>query len=186
MVGLLRSPGLVHILQITQEVRGVIETRYGFPEGTVFFLRCQPQAGPMSRQQLISRLAVDLGMWRKPQQRGRGRSFLQIQFSNESSRMWGFLPQSLISGASGTVSWGSCNDSGSAGKRGMLRDFPGSLEVKNLLASAGDMGSVPGWGRSHMPRSNWACVPQLLHLCSRAREPQLLSPCVPVTGAHTL
>ena len=154
MVGLLRSAEIAHIHQDTQEVRGVIETRYGFPEGAIFFLRCQPQAGPMSREQLISRLAVDLGMWRKPQQRGRGRSLLHIQFPNESSRMWGFLPQSLISGAPGTVSWGSCNDSGSAGKRGMLRDFPGSSEVKNLLANAGDMGSIPGWGRSHMVRSN--------------------------------
>ena len=91
-VGLLRSTGLVHILQVTQEVRGVIETRYGFPEGAVFFLRCQPQAGSMSREQLISRLALDLGMWRKPQQRGRRRSFLQIQFPNESPRKWDFLP----------------------------------------------------------------------------------------------
>ena len=154
MVGLLRSAEIAHIHQDTQEVRGVIETRYGFPEGAIFFLRCQPQAGPMSRQQLISRLAVDLGMWRKPQQRGRGRSLLHIQFPNESSRMWGFLPQSLISGVPGPVSWGSCNDSGSAGKRGMLRDFPGSSEVKNLLANARDMGSIPGWGRSHLPRSN--------------------------------
>ena len=101
MVGLLRSAEIAHIHQDTQEVRGVIETRYGFPEGAIFFLRCQSQAGPMRRDLLISRLAVDLGMWRKPQQRGRGRSLLHIQFPNESSRMWEFLPQSLISGVPG-------------------------------------------------------------------------------------
>ena len=32
--------------------------------------------------------------------------------------------------------------------------FPGSTAVKNLPANAGDMGSSPGPGRSHMPRSN--------------------------------
>ena len=34
------------------------------------------------------------------------------------------------------------------------RDFPGSSVVKNLPANAGDTGSSPGVGRSHMPRSN--------------------------------
>ena len=33
-------------------------------------------------------------------------------------------------------------------------DFAGGTEVKNLPAKAGDMGSSPGPGRSHMPRSN--------------------------------
>ena len=33
-------------------------------------------------------------------------------------------------------------------------DFPGGAVVKNLPASAGDTGSIPGPGRSHMPRSN--------------------------------
>ena len=33
-------------------------------------------------------------------------------------------------------------------------DFPGGAVVKNLPASAGDMGSRPGPGRSHMLRSN--------------------------------
>ena len=42
---------------------------------------------------------------------------------------------------------------------------------------AGDMGWIPGWGKSYVLRSNWARVPQPLSLCSRAREPQLLSPC---------
>ena len=33
-------------------------------------------------------------------------------------------------------------------------DFPGGTVVKNLPANAGDTGSSPGPGRSHMPRSN--------------------------------
>ena len=36
----------------------------------------------------------------------------------------------------------------------MLGGFPGGLEVKNLPASAGDMGLIPGLGRSHMLQSN--------------------------------
>ena len=32
--------------------------------------------------------------------------------------------------------------------------FPGGTVVKNPPASAADMGSSPGLGRSHMPRSN--------------------------------
>ena len=35
-----------------------------------------------------------------------------------------------------------------------VRDFPGGTVVKNPPASAGDMGSIPGLGRSHMLRSN--------------------------------
>ena len=47
--------------------------------------------------------------------------------------------------------------------------------VENLPANAGDTGSSPGLGRSHMPRSNWGREPQLLSLrvwslCSATRE----------------
>ena len=41
-------------------------------------------------------------------------------------------------------------------------DFPGGTVVKNLPANAGNMGSSPGPGRSHMPQNNYACEPQLL------------------------
>ena len=37
--------------------------------------------------------------------------------------------------------------------------FPGGAEVENLPANAGDTGSSPGLGRSHMPREQlgpWA------------------------------
>ena len=43
----------------------------------------------------------------------------------------------------------------------MVLGFPGGAVVENLLANAGDTGSSPGLGRSHMPRSNWAREPQL-------------------------
>ena len=35
-----------------------------------------------------------------------------------------------------------------------FEDFPGGAVVKNPPANAGDMGSSPGPGRFHMPRSN--------------------------------
>ena len=42
--------------------------------------------------------------------------------------------------------------------------FPGGAVVENLPANAGDTGSGPGLGGSHMPRSGWAREPQLLSL----------------------
>ena len=53
--------------------------------------------------------------------------------------------------------------------------FPGGAVVENLPANAGDTGSSPGLGRSHMPRSDYAREPQLLSLrvwslCSATRE----------------
>ena len=53
--------------------------------------------------------------------------------------------------------------------------FPGGAVVENLPANAGNTGSSPGLGRSHMPRSNQAREPQLLSLhvwslCSATRE----------------
>ena len=54
--------------------------------------------------------------------------------------------------------------------------FPGGSVVKSPPANAGDTGLIPGLGRSQMQWSNQAHVPQLLSLCSGAREPQLLSP----------
>ena len=40
-----------------------------------------------------------------------------------------------------------------------LKDFPGSQVVKNLPANAGDMDSIPGLGRFHVPQAH---APQLL------------------------
>ena len=39
-------------------------------------------------------------------------------------------------------------------KNSWCQDFPGGAVVKNPPANAGDTGSSPGPGRSHMPRSN--------------------------------
>ena len=36
----------------------------------------------------------------------------------------------------------------------MLQGFPGGAVAKNPPANAGDTGSSPGPGRSHMPQSN--------------------------------
>ena len=62
--------------------------------------------------------------------------------------------------------------------------FSGGAVVENLPANPGDMGSSPGLGGSHMPRSNWAREPQLLSLrvwslCSATREAAI------VRGPHT-
>ena len=62
--------------------------------------------------------------------------------------------------------------------------FPGGAVVESLPANAGDTGSSPGLGRSHMPRSNWDREPQLLSLrvwslCSATREAAI------VRGPHT-
>ena len=60
-------------------------------------------------------------------------------------------------------------------QRTLVLGFPGGAVVKNPPANAGDMGSSPGPGRSHMPRSGRAHEPQLLSLrvwslCSATRE----------------
>ena len=55
--------------------------------------------------------------------------------------------------------------------------------VKNLPASAGDMGSILGQGGSHMTWSNSAYAPQQLSLCSRAWDWQLPKPSCPRSHA---
>ena len=42
--------------------------------------------------------------------------------------------------------------------------FPGGAVVGSLPAGAGDTGSGPGLGGSHVPRGSWAREPQLLSL----------------------
>ena len=63
------------------------------------------------------------------------------------------------------------------------QDFSGGPVDTNLPADAGDSGLIPGLGRFHMLQSNQARVPQLLSLCSRACELQLLKPLC--SSAHT-
>ena len=64
--------------------------------------------------------------------------------------------------------------------------FPGGAVVESLPANAGDAGSSPGLGGSHMPRSDWARGPQLLglrvwSLCSAAGRggPRQWEACAP-------
>ena len=51
--------------------------------------------------------------------------------------------------------------------------------VSNSPANAGDMGLIPDLRRPHMSWSNLSLALQLLSLCSRAQEPQLLKPIRP-------
>lgn len=50
-------------------------------------------------------------------------------------------------------------------------DFPGGPGVRNPPCNAGDAGSIPGPGGSHIPWSHSAHAPQLLN-----RSPQSLCP----------
>ena len=69
--------------------------------------------------------------------------------------------------------------------------FPGGAVVENLPANAGNTGSSPGLGGSHMPWSSWAREPQLLSLrvwslCSATREATIVrGPCTAMkSGPH--
>ena len=70
--------------------------------------------------------------------------------------------------------------------------FPGGAVVENLPANAGDTGSSPGLGRSHMPRSNQARDSQLLSLrvwslCSATREAAIVrGPCTAMKSGPRL
>ena len=54
-----------------------------------------------------------------------------------------------------------------------MQDFPSGPVDKNLPANAGDMGSIPGLRRCHMPENNSAHAPQLLSPWARTCTPQL-------------
>ena len=72
-------------------------------------------------------------------------------------------------------------------------DFAGGPVVKNLPVNAGDISSIPGLGRSHLPWSNKAHAPQLQsprsgdHALQQEKPPQgearapplESSPCLP-------
>ena len=55
--------------------------------------------------------------------------------------------------AGNTADWACVGESESV-LRSSYRDFPGGTVVEDLPANAGDAGSNPGPGRSHMPWSN--------------------------------
>ena len=60
-----------------------------------------------------------------------------------------------------------------------VEGFPGGAVVGSLPARAGDTGSGPGLGGSHMPRSGWARGPRLLSL-------RIWSLCSAAGGAATV
>ena len=55
-------------------------------------------------------------------------------------------------------------------------DFPGSPVIRNPPANTGDTGSIPGLGRFHMLRGNYACA--------TATEPTRLEPVLCDEGSH--
>ena len=59
------------------------------------------------------------------------------------------------------------------------RDFPGGTVDKNPPTNAGDVSSIPGPWRFHMPQSSYACAPQLLSLRSETWELQQRKPMCP-------
>ena len=70
-------------------------------------------------------------------------------------------------------------------KKMFFKVFPGGAVVENLPANAGDTGSGPGLGRSHMPRSNWAHEPQLLSLHVWSLRSATKKEAAIVRGPHT-
>ena len=57
----------------------------------------------------------------------------------------------------------------------MKQGFPGGSVVKNPPANAGDMDSIPGLGRFHMPGGPKP-ITQLLSLCPRAQGATTIEP----------
>ena len=76
--------------------------------------------------------------------------------------------------------------------KSMYGGFPGGAVAESLPANAGDTGSSPGLGRSHVPRGNWARGPQLLSLrvwslCSATREAAMMRvPCTAMKSGPRL
>ena len=77
---------------------------------------------------------------------------------SRSPTFWDLMPDDLR--------WSWCHNNKVHKKCNVIEGFPGGSGVKNPHASAGDTGSIPDPGRSHMPRSNEARAPQLLSLYS--------------------
>ena len=65
-----------------------------------------------------------------------------------------------------------------------LWGFPGGSGVNNPPANVGDPDLIFDLRRSYIPQSNEAHAPQLLSLCSKAQELQLLNPRAEITETH--
>ena len=77
------------------------------------------------------------------------------------------------------VSASGCKEVKVSGYKTNEAGFPDGAAVESLPANAGHMGSSPGLGGSHMPRSNWAREPQLL------LSLRVWSPCSATRGPRT-
>ena len=60
----------------------------------------------------------------------------------------------LLYGTENYVQYPMINHNGKEYFLKCIGSFPGGAVVENLPANAGDTGSSPGLGRSHMPRNN--------------------------------
>ena len=83
---------------------------------------------------------------------------------------WLGLHTSTARGTGSIPGWGTkiLHAAWSKKKKKQAWDFPGGAVVKNLPANAGDTGSSPGLGRSHMLQS--------ISPCATITEPALWSP----------
>ena len=72
-----------------------------------------------------------------------------------------FIPPTFISEFPPGRPTGSLEEQ-SLNKIDEVGDFPGGPVVKNPPTDAGDTGSIPGLGRSHVPQDSLVCVPRLL------------------------
>ena len=99
---------------------------------------------------------------------------------NSIIHVWG-VSAHLWKDAQIQILWGLnlCDVGLSSLRKRTLWGFSGDSVVGNPPANVGDTGSILGPESSHMLWGNKAGVPQLLSLCSRAREPQLLKPAHP-------
>ena len=76
-------------------------------------------------------------------------------FENTLKASWLFTPKYFTDILrTRTVSYITTEKLSNWGNLALIQGLPGGAVVENPPANAGGMGSIPGPGRSHMPRSN--------------------------------
>ena len=76
-------------------------------------------------------------------------NFVNINIYTFSSGRWVYRDYQIVKGT-----WNLGKSEVMSGQKEGARGFPGGAVVENPPANAGDTGSSPGLGGSHMPRSN--------------------------------
>ena len=89
-------------------------------------------------------------------------------------RTWGLpggpvVTSAFTAGVPASICGGAVRSHKSRDAAKKKKDFPGGAVDKNPPAYAGDTGSIPGPGRSHMLQGSYGRAPQLLNPHSRAR-----------------